>query len=92
MSKKSQVSATEQALLDASLKAIIAGLPQGFIATNKKPVQKEIRELKSPVVTTFWTSWVKDPDGNRHLALLLGSGRVKLISQEDLENYKHRSV
>ena len=91
MAKKAKIS-VQQSLLDATLKAIQAGLPAGYTATNKKPVQKEIRKEGSAETTTVWTSWCKDPDGNRHLALLLSNGRVKLISQDALSNYKHHSI
>lgn len=91
MAKKAKIS-VQQDVLNATLKAIQEGLPAGYTATNKKPVQKEIRALNSPEVNTVWTSWCKDPDGNRHLALLLSNGRVKLISQEALSNYKHHSL
>ena len=78
--------------LDAIMTAIQAGLPEGLVTTNKKPVQKEIRSLGSALMETLWTSWCKDTEGCRHLALLQSNGRVKIISQEQLTNYEHRSV
>lgn len=91
MAKKAKTE-VPQDYLNATMKAIIAGLPADYTATNKKPVQKEIRKDGSVETATVWTSWCKDPDGNRHLALLLSNGRVKVISQEALSNYKHHSL
>ena len=92
MSKKAQISATQQSLLDATMKAIQEGLPSGYTTTNKKPVQKELQALHSSSTEKFWTSWCKDADGVRYLALLQSNGRVKLISMEKLSTYKHHSL
>lgn len=78
--------------LETIMTAVQAGLPAGICTTNKKPVQKEIRFIGSAVADILWTSWCKDANGERFLAVLQKSGRVKLISSEQLSKYKLRSV
>lgn len=91
MRKNSRPTEAINAQLNDVMEAINAGLPTGFKTTNKKPIQKEIRLLTSATTDTLWTSWCKNDAGERFLALLQSDG-VKLISQDELVNYQHRSV
>ena len=66
-------------------------LPAGYTTTNKKPVQKEIQRLGSSDQNLLWSTWCKDAEGNTFLALWNGK-KVKLLSEEQLKEYKLRSI
>ena len=86
MKKKKKISAPkEEIMLRGILRKIQAGLPEDFVITNKKPVQKEIRRISSPETETLWSSWCKDKAGEVFLALLVRPDRVKLIKQARLK-------
>lgn len=89
---RKQFSEAQETMLEATLKAIIAGLPTGYHVTNKRPVQKEIQAIDSFETTTVWTSWCKDAAGARYLAFLKSDGRVKLLDEKCLVNYKLHSI
>ena len=72
------------------LRAIQNRLPEGYVVTNKKPVQKEMRRIDSSSTATYWSSWVKN--GNETFLAVLDGEKVKLFNQNELTQYKLRSV
>lgn len=66
-------------------------LPEGYVATNTRPIQKEICHKGSCGKAIYWSSWCKK-DKERYLALLDGN-KVKLIAEKDIkEFYNVRSI
>lgn len=75
------------------LQLISAALPEGFIVTNHKPVQKQVRRVDSLGCTVYWSSWCKK-DGETFLALLdLDKKKLKIIPEETIRTeYYIRSI
>ena len=78
-------------MLRGIMNKIQALLPEGYIATNSKPVKKEICHKSSCGKAIYWSSWCKNGK-ERYLALLDGD-RVKLIAENEIkEAYKVKTV
>lgn len=78
--------------LRSILRAIQARLPEGCVATNKKPVKKEVRLVDSVSTEVYWSSWVKKQGEKESFLALFNGEKVKLLSQKELNKYKLRSV
>lgn len=78
--------------LRSILRAIQARLPEGCIATNQKPIKKEVRLIDSVSTNIYWSSWVKKEGEKKTLLALFDGEKVKLLSQKDLNKYKLRSI
>lgn len=65
-----------------ALKCIEACLPQGVTATNKLAVMKQ-KDHDSPT----YTSWAKDAEGKKFLAVLKGDNKVKLVPEVEATEY-----
>ena len=76
--------------LDRIMRQITSSLPQGYVVTNHTPVQKEIKKSNGGVSEFYWTCWVRKGK-EKALALLKGE-RVKLIPQNELDNYRMHSL
>ncbi len=70
-------------MLRGILRQIQSLLPEGYVATNTKPVKKEIGRVDSCGKSVYWTSWCKSGK-DIYLALLDGN-KVKLIAEKDLK-------
>ena len=70
-------------MLRGILRQIQSLLPEGYVATNTKPVKKEIARVDSCGKSVYWTSWCKSGK-DIYLALLDGN-KVKLIAEKDLK-------
>ncbi len=67
-----------------ALERIKNNLPDGVTATNKSAVMKQ-KGYDSPT----YTSWAKDEEGKKFLAVLKGGDKVKLIPEEEAKEYKN---
>ena len=67
------------------LRQIQSLLPEGYVATNTKPVKKEIGRVDSCGKSVYWTSWCKSGK-DIYLALLDGN-KVKLITEKDIKAF-----
>ena len=87
MAKETSVAKNDSTLAVVKLAAIQAGLPKNCKATNNKAVEKTVREIDSSIVEKFWTSWYQNCT-SKGLALLKPNGKVKLIPEEEYQNYE----
>lgn len=87
MAKKENTAENNSTIAVAKLEAIKAALPKDYKATNKKAVEKNIRQVDSLIVETFWTSWYQNCT-SKGLALLKPNGKVKLIPEAEYPKYE----